>query len=157
MVLAELGRAISVQPQHFRDGRVELLARLYREVFIPEAVRDELLQSHPTIPSFIWGQAVKNRQEVQRLLVELDSGEAEAIILAKELKADEVLIDESDGRRVAVREGLHVIGLLGVLLEAKGRGYIPSVHQVVEELENNAGFRIAESVKQIILREAGEM
>lgn len=94
--------------------------------------------------------------EVQRLLAELDFGEAEAIVLAKELHADELLMDESSGRRVAMREGVPVIGLLGVLLEAKGRGLIGSVGILIERLEREAGFYVASRVKDIILREAGE-
>ncbi len=137
--------------------RVELLSRIYSDVFIPEAVRDELLREHPAIPQFIRCQSASNRAEVQRLLAELDLGEAEAIILAKELKADELLIDETAGRRIAAREGVNVIGLLGVLLEAKGRGIISSVRQIAEELETKAGFRLSNAVKEMFFREAGEL
>ncbi len=137
-------------------GRVELLAQVYSEVFIPEAVRNELLREHPTLPGPVRCQPVANQAEVRRLLQELDAGEAEAIVLAKELKADDLLMDETLGRRVATREGVHVIGLLGVLLEAKGRGLIPSVRQLTEELEHKARFRVSSSVKEIIFRAAGE-
>jgi predicted nucleic acid-binding protein len=76
--------------------------------------------------------------------------------LAKELSADYLLIDETLGRQVAVREGVKVIGLLGVLLEGKNCGFLSSVRQVTAELETIAGFRVADAVKQIIFREAGE-
>jgi hypothetical protein len=137
-------------------GRIELLAHLYREIFIPQAVRTELLQTHPDLPDFIRSRPATNESEVQRLCAELDLGEAEAIILAKETSADYLLIDESLGRQVAIREGVRVIGLLGVLLEGKARGYISSVRDLTAELETIAGFRIADAVKQIIFREAGE-
>ena len=138
-------------------GRVELLALLYDKVFIPEAVREELFQEHATIPAFINCQAVADVGAVERLLMELDLGEAEAIVLAKELKAQDLLMDESDGRKVAEREGIHAIGLLGVLVQAKGRGLIPSVREVTDELESKAGFRVSEAVKEIIFRAAGEL
>jgi predicted nucleic acid-binding protein len=138
-------------------GREELLSRIYSDVFIPEAVRDELLREHSAIPEFIRCRSASDRAEVQRLLAELDLGEAEAIILAKELKADELLIDETAGRRIAAREGVNVIGLLGVLLEAKGRGIISSVRQIAEELETKAGFRLSNAVKEMFFREAGEL
>lgn len=138
-------------------SRASLLSQLYTEVFIPEAVRDELLREHSAIPTFFCCKAVSRQAEVQRLLAELDLGEAEAIILAKELKADDLLIDETHGRRVATREGVHVIGLLGVLLQAKKRGLIPSVRQLTEDLEQTAQFRVSESVKEIIFREANEL
>jgi predicted nucleic acid-binding protein len=49
----------------------------------------------------------------------IDLGEAEAIILALELKAGLLLMDERRGRAVAMSYGLQVTGLLGVLLQAK--------------------------------------
>jgi hypothetical protein len=136
--------------------RVELLARLYREILVPEAVKLELLQAHSTLPDFICSRHPANRNEVERLCAELDLGEAEAIILSKELGANQLLIDESLGRRIAVREGVQVIGLLGVLLEAKEQGHISSVRDVTTELETIADFRVTAVVKQIIFREAGE-
>jgi len=42
---------------------------------------------------------VKDRLAVDVLLDELDSGESETIVLAHELKADWVLMDEKKGRR----------------------------------------------------------
>lgn len=87
---------------------------------------------------------------------ELDPGEAEAIVLAKELKADDLLIDETQGREVAMRERVHVIGLLGVLLEGKGRGLISSVRQLTAQLENEAGFHVSSRVKELIFEAAGE-
>ena len=137
-------------------GRIEVLVQLHREIYIPEAVRNELLQTHPTLPEFVRVRQISSRSDVKRLRAELDLGEAEAIILAKEIVADYLLIDETIGRRVAIREGVKVMGLLGVLLDAKAHGYIPSVREVTAELESVAGFRVADAVKAIIFREAGE-
>src|SRR5262245_3574483 len=85
-------------------GRAELLLKLYREVVIPQAVERELRRAHSSIPSFIRVATVKNRKEVTRLAAELDSGEAEAIVLVKEGQGDILLIDERRGRKVARRE-----------------------------------------------------
>ncbi len=60
----------------------ELLNQLYHEVLIPEAVRDELLPSHPVLPPFLRCEPVSDGREVHRLITELDRGEAEAIVLA---------------------------------------------------------------------------
>jgi hypothetical protein len=65
---------------------------------------------------------VSDAGEVKRLCDELDLGEAEAIALAHETRADVVLIDELNGRRIAKREGIPIIGLMGVLANAKMSG-----------------------------------
>jgi predicted nucleic acid-binding protein len=137
-------------------GRIEVLAQLYGDIYIPQAVRTELLQTHPSLPAFIHTRGTASESDVRRLCAELDLGEAEAIILAKEMAADYLLIDESVGRQIAIREGVNVIGLLGVLLEGKERGHILSVREATTDLETIAGFRVAERVKQIIFRAAGE-
>ena len=54
----------------------------------------------------------------------LDEGEAEVIVLAQEVGADLVIIDEDKARKVAKRSGLYVTGTIGLLLDAKKRGKI---------------------------------
>jgi len=137
-------------------GRVELLQKLYGEVLIPEAVRDELIQTHPSLPLFLRCEHVQNRAEVERFFAELDLGEAEAIALAKERKADALLMDEAEGRRVALREGVAFIGLLGVLVQAKQMGHVASVRGLTAELEKVADFRLSAVVKKIAFEKAGE-
>jgi hypothetical protein len=48
------------------------------------------------------------------LLSSLHKGEAEAIALAGDLKADIVIIDEQDGREMAIQAGLSVTGILKI-------------------------------------------
>ena len=48
----------------------------------------------------------------------LDDGEREAIALAEELKADQLLLDETDARKEAARRNLPFIGTLGILRQA---------------------------------------
>ena len=96
-------------------GELEILLKLFAEVVIPEAVRDELLRSHLHLPTWLRVESVKDRGRTSRYSQTVDAGEAEAIELAKELHADRLLIDERKGRRLAIQEGIAVIGLLGVL------------------------------------------
>jgi hypothetical protein len=136
--------------------RAELLRELYGEVFIPEAVRDELSRTHSSLPAFLRCERVLNVPEVRRLLAEIDVGEAEAIVLAKERRADVLLMDDLDGRRVAQREGVPFIGLLGVLVQAKQASRIASVRDLATEIERVADFRLSAEIKEIAFRKARE-
>lgn len=138
-------------------GQAGLLEKLYHQILIPEAVRDELLKNHPVLPLFLHCAPVANVAEVKRLLAEIDLGEAEAIVLAKETHADFLLIDELAGRRVAQREGLRFIGLMGVLVQAKQKHFIKSVRELTAELERVADFHLSEEIKSIAYRKAGEL
>jgi predicted nucleic acid-binding protein len=78
--------------------RAVLLQDLFEHVLIPEAVRDELLKYHSDLPGFLEVQAANDRTSVNCLRNEIDAGEAEAIILAEEIGADALLIDDKQGR-----------------------------------------------------------
>ncbi|MFV9690725.1 MAG: DUF3368 domain-containing protein [Desulfobacteria bacterium] len=64
----------------------------------------------------------------------MDRGEAEAILLAKEVQADTLIIDERIGYTIAKAQGLHVIGTLTVLLMAKEHGLISTVKPLLDEM-----------------------
>jgi predicted nucleic acid-binding protein len=143
-------------------GQLDLLRQLYQRVVIPEAVHRELTAAGGIYPgavvqslSWVETHSVSNRVLVIALRAELDEGEAEAIALAQELPADLVLIDEHLGRAVANRFRLRIIGILGVLIEAKYRGMIPEVKPLVDRLINN-GFRIGQDLYARVLQAAGE-
>lgn len=57
-------------------------------------------------------------------------------------KADLVLMDERRGRVIADRFGLKVVGVLGILIEAKARGLLPAVGPVLDALLTVANFRV---------------
>ena len=109
-----------------RIGQLPLLQALYGSVVIPESVYAEIraLESFGIDTSWLvdteWIAIlpVGDQALVERLKDELDPGEAEAIALAIELKADRLLMDERLGRQVAQRFSLRVTGLLGVLVAA---------------------------------------
>ena len=68
------------------------------------------------------------------LRVGLGAGEVSAVFLAKELKADLVLMDERRGRKLAKEEGLSVAGCVGILEELYRRGEIADLRQAYQEL-----------------------
>jgi uncharacterized protein len=102
-------------------------------------------------------QAVEDIDLVEVLRRDLDGGEAEAIALAIQLKAERILLDEKEGRRIAKTLGLRSTGVLGVLLRAKQEGHLPSIREIVQQLQIEAGFRIGTELLTDILHESGEL
>lgn len=138
-------------------GQLHLLWDLYGEVVIPPAVRLELA-AHNVPISLPWIRVVaaRDRRAVLALELSLDPGESEAIILAGEIGAGLLLIDERRGRNVASGRGLHVTGLLGVLAEAKTRQMIPSCRPILDEMIRVAGLWIGSDLRRRYLRGLGE-
>jgi hypothetical protein len=93
---------------------------------------------------------------ISLLRTDLDSGEAEAIALAREIKADWLRIDEKRGRQIARLQGLPALGLGGVLLKAKERKLITTIAVPIGRTEKEAGFYLGRAVKLELLRHAGE-
>ncbi len=125
-------------------------------MIVPIAVREELMQSHALLPDWLEVRDVVDLAAAKRLTLMVDAGEAEAIELAKELHADLLLIDERKGRRLAVAEGVSVIGLLGVVVLAKRRGLIPSAHNLLAALKDQAGFYLSGELVDRALASVGE-
>lgn len=148
----------------FLIGQLELLPQLFGTVIIPQTVAEELGQlslfGHDTnnLLSRDWLSIlqVSNFAKLETLRHQLDPGEAEAIALAQELNADFLLIDEVKGRQIAVTEGLHIIGVLGILLQAKQVGLIQNIQLLMDELRLKARFRISPALYHAVLLEAGE-
>lgn len=99
---------------------------------------------------------VVHQKTLQTLTLDLDPGEAAAIALAMELGLSTLLIDESDGRRVATGLSLRPTGVLGVLLKAKNQGRLKSVGGAMVALRTKARFFVHEELFQRVLQLAGE-
>jgi predicted nucleic acid-binding protein len=117
-------------------GHVDVLAALFEEVLIPPQVESELASPKrleavrafiATPPSWLRVQSPDPIDPIERI-EGLHAGEAAAIALARQLRADRVIIDEALGRRAATQRGLQVIGTIGVLETAADRGFIDLGH-----------------------------
>jgi len=130
-------------------GALNLLKDIYNEIIIPTAVYNELLVLDSNeLPirkqlnqDWFKIETVIKDSTFLSLSVELDIGEVEAITLAIQKKADYLLIDEKEGRKIAVEKELKIIGTLGILIEAKRRKLIESVKTKMDDLMN-IGFWI---------------
>jgi predicted nucleic acid-binding protein len=112
-------------------GQQELLARLFERVIIPQAVWAELQAAGTPEPVRSWVVSAPEWLEVRQAklpadaaLSTLDPGEQEAILLAQELHADLLLIDDRDGRLEAARRNIAVVGTLGILDKAAERDWL---------------------------------
>lgn len=143
-------------------GHLEVLRGLYSEVIVPLAVWNEV-----TVPTragatdirnapWIRVAAVTNRSLINALPQPVGPGEGEAIVLAQELSADLLLIDERRARKTALQLGLRVTGVVGVLLEAKNAGLISAVKPILDQMEVVVAFRLKRSLYDAALRAAGE-
>jgi hypothetical protein len=137
-------------------GEANLLTQLFDEVVIPEAVRNELLRNHARLPAWLRAASVQNTAQAGKYAQLVDAGEAEAIELALELHADRLLIDERKGRKLAIQEGVAVIGLLGVVLLARRKALIPSARALIERLDREAGMYLAPDIRDTALKTVGE-
>ena len=142
-------------------GQLELLAKLFGKVVIAEAVYQEL-KAKPAYGyteiecGYIEVQAIQGIAYKQLLLSQLDSGEAETIILATEIQADFVLIDENLGYQFARTAGLAPIRTLSLLLSAKQKGHIPLVKPLMDDMMQK-GRWYSQAVYRAFLTKAGEL
>jgi len=120
-------------------GQLALLPQLFGTIHIPREVHRELTSksapgSQEIDAPYFLVKDVQGTAYIGFLLHDLDRGEAEAIILAKEIQADALIIDERTGYKFAQAQGLHVIGTLTVLLMAKNQGLIASVKPLLDAM-----------------------
>lgn len=147
-------------------GQLSLLREQFGEIWIPTAVWEELRVKEDLPGSqavrkameagWLQVEAVKGQPLAQVLQRDLDKGEAEAIALALQVKAEWILLDEREGRKVAKLLGLKITGVLGILLRARRKGKLPSLQKVMDELREQAGFRIGAELYAHLVRESGE-
>ena len=111
-------------------GRLALLEALFKEIAVPQAVHDEVVVHGSGEPGsaeisaapWIRVYQVQDKLAVNLLQESLGAGESEAIVLAQELHAGLVLIDDALARRKASHIELRLTGTLGILLIAKDAG-----------------------------------
>ncbi len=125
--------------------QIDLLPRLFGRVIIPPAVLRELGQRGSPEEVRVWLSSRPAWLEVREPSridseIHLGRGEVEAISLACELGAGEVLIDDMEARKAALARGLSVAGTLLVLDRAAGHGLIDLPETLHRLLHTN--FRV---------------
>jgi len=86
----------------------------------------------------------------------LGTREAEAILLAVQLSAEFILLDDKEARKIAKSLNLRVFGTAGLILLGKKKGYYKQIRPVLERLEQES-FRLDKKIISKILKESGEL
>jgi len=142
-------------------GKLDLLDRLFDHVYVPQAVFDELAVPNRLKADEIakWAKPrivpAKETVVIAALSMTLDLGESEAISLYLETGADYLLIDEKKGRSIAAKNGIRVIGSIGILLLAKQKGIIATIKPTLDAIMQTS-FRISGTLYRQVLDIAGE-
>lgn len=145
-------------------NQLDILPTLYGEVIIPAAVWEEVVvlgagkvgAQEIAQAKWVTRETPTNTTFIDSLRQTLDDGEAQGIALALELDADLLLIDERLGRMTARYFDLEIIGLLGILIQAKQDGLIDQIKPLVDQLRFEIGFRVSTQLYQEVLRLAQE-
>lgn len=136
--------------------QLELLKELFSEIYIPDAVHNEIVvkgkgeagseeTKSAVKDGWILKKSVNDELAVNALTTNLGRGEAEVIILCKELKLEYALIDERTARDMAELMGVNTMGVVGIIDLAIEIGFTIDKKKVIDQLIN-LGFRISDKL-----------
>ena len=138
-------------------GQDSVLEKLYGQVIVPPVVLEEL--GHPSAPQAIsrWAKlppswlTVQTPAFIPQRFDNLDFGERQALALAKEIRADLVLLDDKVARRFAEKEAIKVKGTLGIVADAATANLL-SFRETVETLQRTT-MHLEPQLAQRIIQE----
>lgn len=143
-------------------SQLDLLQKLFKKVFIPRAVwneltsnefyADEIVQIKSANFIIVHDVCDKNSVKILNEIVGLDIGESEAISLAICSSADVLLIDEHKGRQVASQLNLNIVGTVGILLQAFDENFLSRQDILLcIDILRNSSVRISEKLFNLML------
>jgi len=133
-------------------GELEILNKLFGTIITTAEVAEEFGQ---TLPSWFELRQPTDKNYQSIIEASVDKGEASAIALAIELDDCLLIIDDLKGRKFAHQLGLTIIGTIGIIVDAKIAGIIPSVKPILAKIKAT-NFRITEQLELLILKRANE-
>jgi predicted nucleic acid-binding protein len=141
--------------------KLSIFKELFGKVYVPKAVYNEIqggqYPGYKELDSDLFEViSIKSAEYLDLLLNDLDAGEAESIVVAKEMNADMLIIDERLGYKIAQTQGLFAIGTLTVLLMAKNKGIIKKIKPLLDEMIEK-GRWFSPKVYDYFLKSIGEL
>ena len=135
---------------------------MYGEIIIPEAVFREVTDKDDVAAQgvkasldWIRIRCVDSATDRRMYSAKLHDGEVEVMLLAQEIRAETVIIDDGAARRTAEYLGLPLTGTLGVIIKAKAQGLLEAVMPVVQRMEQN-GMYFSKALKALVRKLTGE-
>jgi len=145
-----------------RIGQLDLLPRLFVDIFVPPEVWHEVTvrgKDHPGAYEVSQTEWLNIQTPEPRLVIPLgilvDAGEAQAIALAQTMNDCTLLLDDARAKKIAQRLGIKTIGTIGLLLRAKRRGLLATIKPLIDALLAN-GIYIRRELIEAVLKDAGE-
>jgi len=158
-VVADTGPLIALA----KLGLLDLPGRLFRQAILPETVFCECRAETRRLDA----QRIADAVQSGTLTVQpdvpwplhhtppaIDLGELAALSLALHLNAP-LLLDEARGRKAAQRFGASLVGVCGLLLAAKQKGWIDAIAPLLDDLRRQ-GYYISDALETVALTAAGE-
>lgn len=145
-------------------GLLPLLDAMFESVYVPPAVVSEASAVVVALPAIDFSAlrcvrfaTPRGVEEVARLRSShLGAGESEAMVLAMEVHADGVLMDDGPARKAAAAMGLTTLGVLGLLVRAKRQGLVGAIAPLLDRLSREIDFRVSPALREQVLKSAGE-
>ena len=133
--------------------KLEILEKLFGEVYVPRAVYNEVSHKRKDeadkLTSYCSDKILDIVSDVN-LNITLGIGESESIILYKEKNADFLLCDDKKAKKFARNFGVNVIGSLGVLLKAKEARLLDELTPLIEKLKVSQIFIDAKTYELVL-------
>ncbi len=137
-------------------SKLELLKEIYGNIIIPKGVFEEIEEGknksyYTDLLKIEWIEIKTiTDKEPLKYLHDLDKGESEVIVLANEIKADLVIIDEKLGREYAEYFNLKVTGTIGILLKAKELGLIKEVKPLLNKMSEKGIWLNSKLIEKVL-------
>jgi predicted nucleic acid-binding protein len=151
-VIADAGPLIALAGAN----TLEVLPRLFGEIWIPTSVKTECLVKHGADSQEITSALTAGWLVIKEVFSisitlsrSLGPGEADALHLARQAQNPLLILDDRLARREAARLQLAFIGTVRVLDLAEERGLIADAAEIIRLMRQN-GYRIEEGLLQQI-------
>ena len=143
--------------------KMDLFREIFKRIYIPNAVFKEVAEEGSrrmgakTVREAPWiiKKQIDDYTQANLLMTVLERGEAEVLVMAKEIQADLILLDEEKARKSAVKAGFKVMGVIGILIVAKRLGLITKIGVYIAKLQRKK-FRLSDKIVKMALKQAGE-